>query len=467
MRERNEEGWVKREIEGCEFGDRRLGRRFEKVLSALSGQMGSSLSVACQDWANTKAAYRFLANERVSEREILAGHFQATRDRVAATQGPLLVLHDTTEFSFKRQEQTAIGLLRKLPMQSAFGAQIVACGILMHSSLVVTTDGVPLGLSAIKFWTRKRFKGTDALKRKINPTRIPIETKESIRWLENLRQATALVGEPQRCIHIGDRESDIYELFCLAQEQNTQFLFRLCVDRVAGDGTSLISTLLSQAPVQGHYCLQVTDKQGKQRKAKLEIKFLPLVVHPPLYKKRAYPELTLTVIEARERGPVKNAERIVWKLLTNLPVRSLRSAIEKLSWYALRWKIETFHKILKSGCRAEESRLRTAERLVNLLAIFCILSWRVFWVTMLRRAAPLLQASVVFTQAERQVLQYLQNKNALGRAPLDCYILQLAKLGGYLARATDPPPGTLVIWRGLSRLTDIQLGFSLSEKSCG
>jgi len=112
----------------------------------------------------------------------------------------------------------AIGLLRRLPLQRAFGGQIVACGILMHSSLIVTTDGLPLGLGAIKFWTRKRFKGTDALKRQINPTRVPIETKESIRWLENLQQSTALVGEPQRCIHIGDRESDIYELFCLAQK---------------------------------------------------------------------------------------------------------------------------------------------------------------------------------------------------------------------------------------------------------
>jgi hypothetical protein len=210
MSKRSEEGWVQKEVEGCEFGDRRLGKRFEKLLAALSGRIGSSFSVACQDWANTKAAYRFLANERVSEREILAGHFQATRERVAATPGPLLVLHDTTEFSFTRQEQTALGLLRKLPMQSAFGAQLVACGILMHSSLVVTTDGVPLGLGAITCWTRKRFKGTDALKRKINPTRVPIETKESIRWLENLQHATALVGEPQRCIHIGDRESDIY-----------------------------------------------------------------------------------------------------------------------------------------------------------------------------------------------------------------------------------------------------------------
>src|SRR5215475_3916745 len=119
MRERDEAEWVQEEVAGCEFGDRRLGKRFEKLLSAMAKQIGSSLSVACQDWANTKAAYRFLANERVNEREILAGHFQATRDRVAATEGPLLVLHDTTEFSFQRQKQTAIGLLRRLSLQRA------------------------------------------------------------------------------------------------------------------------------------------------------------------------------------------------------------------------------------------------------------------------------------------------------------------------------------------------------------
>ena len=275
------------------------------------------------------------------------------------------------------------------------------------------------------------------------------------------------MGAPQRCIHSGDRESDIYELFCLAQKQRTQFLFRLCVDRVAGDGTTLISKLLSQAPVKGHYCLTVTDKRGKQRKAKLAIKVLPLVVHPPQYKKRAYPELSLTVIEARERGRGKNAERSVWKLLTNLPVPSLHAAIENLTWYALRWKIETFHKILKSGCRAEESRLRTAERLVNLLAIFCILSWRVFWTTMLRRAAPQLPASVIFTPSELQILQCLQSHPSGDSTSLERGILQLAKLGGYLARATDPPPGPLVIWRGLARLTDMQLGFCLFEKNCG
>lgn len=123
------------------------------------------------------------------------------------------------------------------------------CGILMHSSLVVTTQGVPLGLAAIKFWTRKKFKGCDALKRKIDPTRDPIEEKESYRWLENLRQSTALLAQPQRCVHVGDREGDIYELFCLAHELQTNFLVRTCVDRLTGDGNHTIASEMDEVRV--------------------------------------------------------------------------------------------------------------------------------------------------------------------------------------------------------------------------
>ena len=103
----------------------------------------------------------------------------------------------------------------------------------MHSSFAVTTKGLPLGLAAIKFWTRKKFKGTNALKKHINPTRMPIEKKESYRWLENLKQSTELLNEPDRCVHIGDRESDIYELFSTAKNAGTHFLVRICVDRLA------------------------------------------------------------------------------------------------------------------------------------------------------------------------------------------------------------------------------------------
>ena len=95
------------------------------------------------------------------------------------------------------------------------------------------------------------FKGANALKKKINPTRVPIEEKESIRWLDNLKQSTSILGEAARCVHIGDRESDIYELFCMAQEAGTKFLLRTCVDRLAGDGEHMIAAEMAQIDCKG------------------------------------------------------------------------------------------------------------------------------------------------------------------------------------------------------------------------
>jgi hypothetical protein len=167
---------------------------------------------------------------------------------------PQLVLHDTTEFSYHREDPDAIGILQKLASPYASGGKPghhITCGVLMHSSLVVTTDGLPLGLAAIKFWTREKFHGANALKRSINPTRVPIEQKESFRWRENVKQSTALLDEPGRIVHIGDRESDIYELFSIAHQAGTHFLLRTCVDRLAGDGGHTVADEMREAQVQG------------------------------------------------------------------------------------------------------------------------------------------------------------------------------------------------------------------------
>ena len=166
--------------------------------------MGESIPYACQDWASTKAAFRFLANDRVEEGEILSGHFAATRDRFARTDGPILLIQDTTEFTHKRVDPAKIGktkIVHGRPDRLGRLRHITLCGMLMHSSLAVTTDGLPLGLSAVKFWTRDKFKGTTQLKKKtkkkkkkkkkINPTRVQIEKMESVRWLETLRQSIA------------------------------------------------------------------------------------------------------------------------------------------------------------------------------------------------------------------------------------------------------------------------------------
>jgi len=466
--------WINYELTSCKFKDARHGKRFGKLLGQLSDEIGGSIPWACQDWANTKAAYRFFSNHRVSEAEILAGHFQATQERFAATTAmPVLILHDTTEFTYHREDIEAIGVLHKSAGRKDKAGRTrlhTICGISMHSSLVVTTEGLPLGLAAVKFWTRDEFKGCNALKKKINPTRVPIEKKESIRWLENLKQSTALLQAGQRCVHIGDRESDIYELFCAAQAAQTHFLVRTCVDRLAGDGQHTIADEMKEVHVQGLHRIQVRNKKGDVAEAVLEIRYRRIRVLPPIGKQKQYPPLRLTVIHAQERGTPRGREKINWKLMTDLPVASRRDAMEKIQWYALRWKIETFHKILKSGCQAEASKLRTAERLVNLIAVLCILGWRIFWMTMIRRSTEKASPNVAFTRLELRLLDQLVKGKAgmeSRQKLLSPYLIKLARLGGYLARANDAPPGNMVMWRGLSRLTDIELGFMIGAQLVG
>lgn len=157
--------------------------------------------------------------------------------------------------------------------------------------------------------------------------------------------------------------------------------------------------------------------------------------------------------------------------MTNLPVGDLATAVEKLEWYALRWKAEVFHKVMKSGCRAEETRLETAERLAKFLALIAVVSWRIFFLTMSARASPEAAPETALTPAEIATLDGIDAARAkprILRRTLATYLLQIAILGGYLARNHDPPPGNMVVWRGLTRLNDIALGVSIgTRRRCG
>lgn len=303
----------------------------------------------------------------------------------------------------------------------------------------------------------------------MNATRIPIEQKESARWLENLTRSTAQLGDPGRCAHVGDREADIYELFSAAHDAGTHFLVRTCADRRAGPGDTTISKRMTREAIRGEHEVEVRDDHGQVSTARMPLRFCRMTVHPPVAKQKNYPPLLLTVIHADERGAPVGREPIRWKLLTDLPVEDLGSAIETLDWSASRWKLETYHKVLESGCRAGQARLRTAERLTDLLAVLCVVGWRVFRLTMVSRAAPDAPAETVSTTAEIEVLDWMAAGAAppvAGRTVAD-YVGEVAKLGGSLARAKDPPPGNLVLWRGLIRLADILSGFVLRNEGCG
>ena len=148
--------WVDEEIAAAQLPDKRLGKRLRQVFEQMGGAMGQTIPQACQDWANTKAAYRFFSNGRVTDHAILKGHFEATRGRVVAADGPILILQDTTEFSFQREKPEPIGITKSINSGKDKAGRLrqhTVCGLLMHSSLAVTTQGVPLGLTAVKFWS--------------------------------------------------------------------------------------------------------------------------------------------------------------------------------------------------------------------------------------------------------------------------------------------------------------------------
>jgi hypothetical protein len=466
------ESWVEEEMGGCQFSDKRLGKRATIMIKDISAKIGESIPIASQDWASTQAAYRFVGNESVSPEDILGGHFLATRQRIAATSGPVLILHDTTEFVSGSKSPDMGFLQHSVIGRTSKGgsSEIAVRGVAMHSSLALTPEGLPLGLTAAKLWTREKSEESDSSKKKKKweLALVPIEEKESFRWLENLTEVTELLGATESCVHIGDRESDIFEFFVIAEELKTHFLLRSNSDRVTSEDGKAISLVMEDEPVRGEHQIELTDRHGKKHQTILELKFRQIEVPPPSGKKRQYSPIAMTVIHAIERGEPEGRERIEWKLLTNLPAKTLSQAVEKLNWYAMRWKIEVFHKILKSGCKAEDSKLRTSERLTNFVALCCIVAWRVFWLTMLRRTAPEAPACVALTETEIKILDVAvkplpRETQSTSKTVSDC-ILKLARLGGYLARAGDPPPGNLVIWRGLSRLNDLHLGYLLGRK---
>lgn len=227
---------------------------------------------------------------------------------------------------------------------------------------------------------------------------------------------------------------------------------------------------MQEVRCRGLHRVGALDRKGNTSEAILELKFRRVRILPPIGKQSRYPNLELTVLHATERGKPRGRDPIVWKLITDLAVTSRDCAIEKLHWYAMRWKIATFHKIMKSGWRAEQSKRRTAERLFNLLATFCILGWRIFWLTMLNRSARKAPPTLAFTSLEVDLLNRLAHpppRSQSRPSTLNSCLTRLAPLGGYLALAGDAPSGNMVIWRGLVRLTNIEIGYLLASQHVG
>lgn len=443
--------WAEQEFGNARLGDRRLNKRLTTIAAAFAGQPTASIPKACANWAQTKATYRFFSNAKLTSGALLEPHYQQTRKR-CQQQPVVLVVQDTTTLNFGHP-RAGLGFVGSGPEANY--------GLCLHSCLALTPGGQPLGLVGVETWARDPEEfGKAALR-----AQRPIAQKESQRWLNGFARCVDWAeGQAQtRWINIADREADIYELFLAAQgHPEVGVLVRMRHNRPTRDGLKMAEQL-AQATPAGSVTITVPRKPGAaRRQACLEVRFCAVAAQAPKNSKHTG-SLTLWLVEARE---VNRAHGLHWRLITNLPVETLESALEKVQWYTVRWQIEEYHRVLKSGCQAESRQLESASSLTNVLMVDLLIAWRVLAMNRQARKTPEADAASCFTPDERIVIAqyrraYLKKESAA--MSLQEAVRTVAQMGGFLARKSDGQPGAMTLWRGLERLTALVEGWRLAK----
>lgn len=447
MTERVDAGWSVREFEGIDLGDARLNRRLLTIAEAFGAQPQVPINQASADWQSTKAAYAFFANPHSLPAEILLPHQQRTLERMAAH--PLvLAIQDTTFLNYTHHPATT-GL-------GPIGAG--QRGLVMHSTLAVTPQALPLGVLDQQIWARPEpHKPAKRAKRR------PIAEKESHKWLTALRETVSMTPAEIRLVTIADREADIFEFLAEADELQAEYVIRAAQDRRVGGEVGLLWAHMAKQEVVGTVTVEVAARGGKTaRQAELRVRVAHLTLQPP---QRPADDagiwlepLQVWALWLHEDTPPEGVEPLDWLLLTNVAIQTWQDATERIGWYCLRSLIESWHKILKSGCTIEDCRLESAERLKPYLTLMGIIAWRLFWLTHINRQLPDASCTTILADHEWKALYTTIHRRAI-LPPTPPTVRQairwIAQLGGFLGRKGDGEPGITTIWRGWSRLADL------------
>jgi Transposase DNA-binding/Transposase Tn5 dimerisation domain len=465
--------WVCEEFAGVDLSDKRLDRRLIKTAEQLASSPASPINEACGDWASTQAAYRLFDNGNASPEVILAPHIQATVKRMAAVGGAVLSIQDTVFFSYGQHPKTrGLG-----PIGSSNSEH--ERGLIMHNALAFTASGVPLGLLSQNIWARQAVP-EEGYQEKIERLQCtPIEEKESSKWLQALRETLQRAPRGVQVITVADRESDFFEFLTQAKEQRARFLIRARTDRLLvpeeSAGFESLLEALARAKVLGTLAVKVPGNgKRKARKADISVRVTQATIKPPQRRGNAKASgstepISVNVIGATESAPPEGQAAISWVLLTNLPVKDFEAAAEKVQWYGKRWGIETWHKVLKSGCKVEDCLLETAERLARYLTLFSIIGVRLMHVAYLARVQPDLPATDVFSPEEIEALHvHLYKKLPPPEPPsLREVVRMIGRIGGHLGRKCDGEPGMTVLWRGWMRLYEDVLVIRAHKQALG
>ncbi len=436
--------WVSREFGGADLGDARRDARLVGLARALAERPEVSLPQALQARAALKAAYRFFDNEDISARDILAPHIASSVERMRG-ESVILAVQDTTFIDYGGHRATeGLG-----PMNDRNG-----WGLLCHGTLAFTPEGLPLGVLGLRVWAR------DPKNRGIKATRRlrGIEDKESYKWLDSV-QALARLREQlpgTRLVSVADREGDVYEFFTQAQALGVDLLVRAAWDRRVESPQGHVWSTLAKAPLLAQQRLQLPRSPGRApRVAKLSLRACPITLKPPSHTGATQKPISLWALWACEMRPPAGVKAIEWMLLSTIPIDSPEHACERLQWYARRWGIEIWHRILKGGCKIEARQLESFDRLQRLLSVYAVIAWRILYARMLARLAPNVSASAILAPEEWQALYCRIHHTSTPPAtapPLRQALRWIARLGGFLGRTGDGEPGVQTIWNGFHEL---------------
>ncbi len=459
---RNDGLWIQQEISKADFGDLRLNKRFSMLATELAGKPASPINQASSDWAATKAAYRFFNNPKVSAEKILEPHFLSTQLRTVSYK-KIVVVQDTSIVDYTHHRKTT-GLGGTGKASEDFSTQ----GFFLHTTLALTDKGLPLGLLDQRTWLRDHKKTKNGHERSF----IPLEQKESFKWFHGLREALKKT-EMNEVVMVCDREADIYELFEECLTNGVDFVIRAKQNRMLDDedfGAINIFDRIGLESVKGQITIETPGSGRKKgRIAKLDIKFLPVsyAAYPRGIKTRQVKNrhhIELHVVHLNEANPPNGEPAIQWTLITSLPTNNLKSSLEVISFYRMRWTVELYFKCLKTGCNIESCRLNTGDKLIKFVSLQSVIAWRILWMTFLNRSEENLGCDQVLTENEWKTLWFKRHRRQIKSGEIKPIppkdppstkqaLRWIAMMGGFLGRKNDGEPGLITIWRGWVDLT--------------
>ena len=470
--------WILAETATADIGDKRLNQRYQIVLNSMFEKPSLKFTAGCNGRAEIEAAYRFLDNKKVGDKEVLRPHRDATLERIRAEK-VVLIPQDTTELDMTRPREVMTGA-GPLNDESRVGFHD-------HALLAYTPEGVPLGVVAADIWARD-FDGfeKDADQKRAERRAKAIEEKESYRWLAGYREACRVAQEAPETLVVclSDSEGDIYECVVEGQRETdarkAEWIIRACQDRAlivdseaAADCPTRLRARIATSPILDHMTIEAREREPKSkddrkrkqpreaRKAQLTVQAARVKLRAPDRPGNKLPNIEINCVLVTEPNPPEGAEPVEWLLLTSLPIDTVEQVLTIIRYYCGRWAIEIYFRILKSGCKVEESQLEKAERFLPYLALCMIVAWRIAYLMMLGRECPDLPCDVAFDEDEwKTAYTVVKNQPPPKKPPsLKTMIGLVASLGGHMGRKVDGEPGPKALWVGLQRLTDLVRGW--------